>query len=231
MREGGRVKPDYNSFDTMWKKIKSGGLWYRPVHRYKNWERILKTPSGRFEFFSSRIELAVMKSAQNSSMEATLKNMGIHGRDDVAFMPHYEAAKSAKEHGNYPLLMIPYEMINLSSGWLPNPPYLNKTLFDHQLLKDASFAEINPKTAATYNLEEGDMVVIESPQGKVQVRVNLFEGAMPGIVYLPLGFGHTAYDTFLRGKGVNPNHIISGGKDPLSGYPVWWNTPVKVTKV
>ncbi|MBL7175564.1 MAG: molybdopterin-dependent oxidoreductase [Desulfobacteraceae bacterium] len=231
MREGGSVRPDYNSFDTMWKKIKSGGLWYRPLHKYRNWERIFKTPSGRFEFFSSRIELAVMKSAQNSSMEATLKNMGIHVMDDEAFMPHYEPVKSEKEHGKYPLLMVPYEMINLSSGWLPNPPYLNKTLFDHQLLKDASFAEINPKTAAGHNLVEGDMVMIESPKGKVQVRVNLFEGAMPGIVYLPLGFGHTAYDKFLQGKGVNPNHIISEGKDPLSGYPVWWNTPVKLTKV
>ncbi|MBW1888298.1 MAG: molybdopterin oxidoreductase, partial [Deltaproteobacteria bacterium] len=118
----------------------------------------------------------------------------------------------------------------LSSGWLPSPPYLNKTLFDHQLQKNESFAEINPKTAAEYNLKEGDRVIIESPKGKVQVRVNLFEGAMPGIVYLPLGLGHTAYDDFLQGKGVNPNHIIFPGKDPLSGHPVWWDTPVKLRK-
>ena len=74
-------------------------------------------------------------------------------------------------------------------------------------------------------------MTIKSPKGEVTVRVNLFEGAMPGIVYLPMGLGHTAYDEFLRGKGVNPNQIIDGGKDPLSGQPVWWNTPVKLTKV
>jgi hypothetical protein len=54
---------------------------------------------------------------------------------------------------------------------------------------------------------------------------------MPGIVYLPLGFGHTAYDEFSRGKGVNPNDIIHVGQDPLSGHPVWWNTPVQLVKV
>jgi anaerobic selenocysteine-containing dehydrogenase len=67
--------------------------------------------------------------------------------------------------------------------------------------------------------------------GKVRVRVNLFDGAMPGIVYLPLGFGHTAYDEFLRGKGANPNDIIQAGNDPLSGHAVWWNTRVELIKV
>jgi hypothetical protein len=54
---------------------------------------------------------------------------------------------------------------------------------------------------------------------------------MPGIVYMPLGFGHTGYDEFLKGKGVNPNAIVQAGEDPVSGYPVWWNTPVKLVRV
>jgi len=122
-------------------------------------------------------------------------------------------------------------MINLASGWIPNPPFLYKTLFENQLLKDKSFAAINPKTAGEYGLGQGDEVIVESPKGKVQVRVNLFEGAMPGIVFLPLGFGHTAYDEFLRGKGANPNDIIQAGNDPLSGHAVWWNTRVQLIKV
>ena len=73
--------------------------------------------------------------------------------------------------------------------------------------------------------------MIKSPKGEIQVRVSLFEGAMPGMVYLPLGLGHTAYDEFLKGKGANPNDIIQAGKDPLAGHPVWWSTPVKLIKV
>jgi anaerobic selenocysteine-containing dehydrogenase len=231
LREEGSMTPDFNSFNDMWKKIKSGGLWYSPVHTYKNWERLFKTPTGKFEFFSTQIELALYDYAQKNSEKTALNNMGIAEEGDGAFMPHYEAIKSEADREAYPLLMVPYEMINLSSGWLPNPPFLYKTLFDHQLRKDESFAEINPKTASGYGLKEGDRVIVKSPVGKVQVRVSLFEGAMPGIVFLPLGFGHTAYDEFLRGKGVNPNDITHAGKDPLSGHPVWWNTPVQLIKV
>jgi len=159
-----------------------------------------------------------------------LKEMGIAVKGDEAFMPHYEPPAKSVDPKTYPLRMMPYELINLSSGWVPNPPYLKKTLFDNQLTKDESFAEINPKTAIEYGLKQGDRATIESPAGKVQVRINTFDGAMPGIVYMPLGFGHTAYDDFIQGKGVNPNKIITGEKDPLSGHPLWWDTPVKLTK-
>jgi anaerobic selenocysteine-containing dehydrogenase len=231
IREDNKLDPDYKTFDEMWKKLKSEGLWYRPVHRYGNWGGLFKTPTGKFEFFSMQIDLAVYEASRKEPKEMILKGMGIHEEGDDAYMPHYEAHGSENEHRHYPLQLVPYEIINLSSGHQPNPPYLNKTLFDNQLFKDESFVEINPKTAAGFHLKQGDRIVIESNKGQIQVRVNLFEGAMPGVIYIPLGFGHTAYDDFARGKGANPNNIIEGEKDPLSGYPVWWNTPVKLFKV
>jgi anaerobic selenocysteine-containing dehydrogenase len=182
-------KSGYGSFSDMWKKIRSGGLWYRPVR-----PSLFRTPT--FNFFSTK-----------------------------------EIPKSDVDRSTYPLRMLPYELINLASGWVPSPPFLYKTIFDHQLLGNESFAGINPKTAFQYGLRQGDRVIIKSPVGEVLVRANIFEGAMPGIVYLPLGFGHTAYDEFIRGKGANPNDIIHAGKDPLSGHPVWWDTPVKLIKV
>jgi len=222
MKKGNGISPDYDSFDKMWEEIKSGGLWYRPAHTYKNWGSLFKTPSGKFEFLSTKIELA--------AKEASLEEMGISATGDEAFMPHYEHKGHGKGEGSHSLRMVPYEMINLASGWAPNPPYLKKTLFDHQLLKDESFAEINPETASKLRLKQGDRVVLKSHKGEVKVRINIFEGAMPGYVYLPLGLGHTAYDDFLNGKGVNPNHLVDGGMDPLSGQPVWWDTPVKLIR-
>ena len=226
-----KLRPDYKSFNEMWKNLKSGGVWHRPVHNHKRWEGLFKTPTGRFEFFSTQIELALYEYAQITSEKSALSNMGVAEQGDVVCMPHYEAAEPDAERKTYPLLMIPFEMINLAGSWVPNPPFLNKTLLDNQLYKNDSYAEINPDTAAKYNLKEADRVIIKSPKGEVQARVTLFEGAMPGIVYLPLGFGHTAYDEFLQGKGVNPNNIILAGKDPLSGHPNWWSTPVRLIKV
>lgn len=216
------VKSKYKSFDDMWKKIKSEGFWYRPTHDFGKWATVFKTPTGKFEFYSKGIELAAGESA--------LDEMGIGAKGDEAMMPHYEPANSEVDDKRFPLRMIPYSLINLASGWTSSPPYLYKTLTDSQLLKAESFAEINPQTAAEYGLKEGDRIIVTSPKGEARVRVNLFEGAMPGIVFLPLGLGHTAFDAFQQDKGANPNKIIDSREDPLSGLPVWWETRVRITK-
>jgi anaerobic selenocysteine-containing dehydrogenase len=220
---GSGSKSGYKSFDDMWEKLAAGGLWYRPVGQARDWAGLFKTPSGQFEFYSQLIDQAIHR--------ASAKDMRIEARGDEACMAHYAAPQAGADSSAYPLTMLPYEMINLASGWIPSPPFLYKTIFETQLLKDLSFAAVNPKTAAKYGLKQGDLVAVQSPAGEVQARIDLFEGAMPGIVYMPLGFGHTGYDEFLKGKGVNPNAIVQAGEDPVSGYPVWWNTPVKLVKV
>ncbi|MBW2094384.1 MAG: molybdopterin-dependent oxidoreductase [Deltaproteobacteria bacterium] len=224
------IKPDYKDLDELWEFLKTDGLWYRPQYPTGAGEYHFKTPTGKFEFYSTQIELAVSQNAKGGSRKKILNAMGVHARGDEVFMPHFEKTLAQAGTSDYPLQLVPYEMVNLASSWVPNPPFLKKTLFDNELLKDESFAEINPRTADKYHLKEGQRVWVESPSGKVKVRVTLFEGAMPGVVYLPLGLGHSAYDEFLKGKGSNPNDIIYPSKDPVSGLPVWWNTPVRITK-
>ena len=230
LKARGPVKPDYKDFDAFWGSLKANGLWYLPRYPVSKGEYLFKTPTGKFEFYSTRIEQAVSLCEKNSSREKVLNTMGVDARGDRVFMPHFEKSLARAGASGFPLQLVPYEMVNLASSWVPNPPFLKKTLFDNELLKDVSFAEINPKTAGEYHLKEGQMISLESPSGKVKVRVTLFEGAMPGMVYLPQGFGHSAYDEFLKGKGSNPNHIIHPSKDPVSGFPVWWNTPVRIIK-
>ncbi|MEE4353143.1 MAG: molybdopterin-dependent oxidoreductase [Desulfatiglans sp.] len=214
---------NYSSFGEMWNKIQTGGYWYRPIKKYKGWDNLFKTPTGKFEFFSTRIEVAASRGSS--------ENMGVKVKGDEACMPHYEPIDTKVSRSDHPLLMVPYDMINLSSSWTPNPPFVLKTIFDNQLLRDKSFAAINPKTAVKYKLRQGDKAVIKSPAGKAQVLISLSEGVAPGTVWLPMGFGHTAYDEFFKGKGVNPNDIIFAGKDPLSGHAIWWHTPVQLMKV
>ena len=210
---GNGQKPTYASFDEMWEAMKSGGMWYRPVTLASSSQPLFDTPSGKFEFVSQKLQQA----------------FPVGGVE--AFMGHYKTPKLGVDRSKYPLFMVPYAMINLSGGWIPTPPFLYKTIFETQLLKNESFAAMNPATAAKYKLNQGDRVMVKSPLGQLQVRVNLFEGAMPGVVYMPLGFGHTAYDEYLKDKGVNPNNIVKALNDPVSGYPLWWNTPVKLIKV
>jgi menaquinone reductase, molybdopterin-binding-like subunit len=213
---------DYSDFDDMWKKLKKNGLWYQPASPLQSLETLFKTPTQKFEFYSSAIATTLKT--------ADLKVLGIKASGDDICMPHFENMAMEEDVKSFPLRMRPYELINLSSGWLPNPPYLNKTLFDDELKGGQSFVDINPDTAKDHGLKQGDRIFVESPGGRLEVLVNLFEGAMPGIVFIPMGLGHSGYDDFLIGKGVNPNEIIYGGKDPLSGQPVWWDTPVRLIK-
>ncbi len=208
MKKGKRPEKGYKSFSDMWEKMKKNGFWY-DVPSYGKYS--FDTPSKKFEFFSQTL--------LNKKKE----------KSDEAFMPHYESYEIGVSE--YDLRMIPYGMINLSSSWIPSPPFVYKTIFDNQLLKDDSFVDINPKTAKRYSLKQGDKIRLSSPSGSIKVRVNLTETVPPDTVYVPMGFGHIGYDEFIKGKGANPNEIIYGKKDPISGHKIWWNTPVRIVKV
>ena len=83
-----------------------------------------------------------------------------------------------------------------------------KTVADTVLVKNDIFVQINPETARKYQLNEGLLAILTTPKGEVKVRIHLFEGIMPGLVAMPTGLGHTAFDDFLAGKGVNVNELI-----------------------
>jgi len=111
-----------------------------------------------------------------------------------------------------------------------NPPFMTKLLFDFELKGNDCFVEINPKTAAKAGLREGEKVALQTERGKVNVRVHLTEAARPGVVFIPTGLGHTGFDSYIKGKGVNANEIIVAQADRLTGLATWWLTRVKITK-
>ncbi len=230
LAKGPSQSKGHSSFQSQWEDIKTSGCWYIPSHSFGRWTEAFQTPSGKFEFYSSAIEAAVKNSSKGGSLDTTLQELGILARGDEVYMPHYEKPGSGADKG-YPLHLLPIELINLASGWIGNPPFLNKTLFDYQLKGSDLFIEMNPKTAAEYGLSEGSRIILRSRRGELRARTHLFDGAMPGVVFIPVGLGHTAYDRYLKGKGANPYEIIERVEDPLSGQPIWWNTRVKVVKI
>ncbi|MFC1887085.1 molybdopterin dinucleotide binding domain-containing protein, partial [Thermodesulfobacteriota bacterium] len=98
------------------------------------------------------------------------------------------------------------------------------------LKKKDGFVEVNPKTAGAAGLSEGNLAVLTTPKGKATVRVHLFEGIMPGIVAMPKGLGHTAYDEYIAEKGINVNSLIGPNEDPASGFDSAWGIRAKLTK-
>ena len=221
---------NYGNIDEMWEGIKSKGMWYHPASVKKSVGGLFDSPSGKFEFVPSEVAAAVQELAREFSDPAMAAHMGFPGlgKETAGGNPHGES--HSENEDRFPLVMVPYSLINLSSGWSPNPPFLNKTLYDDQLRADESFVEINPETAKRYHLSQGDRVVIESRKGSVHGRVNLFEGAMPGVIFMLSGLGHRGYDGYQYGKGENPNTLVGEEREVLSGNRVWWKTRVKISK-
>ena len=130
----------------------------------------------------------------------------------------------------FPLLLIPYDSILLASGTIGKPPFMIKTVADTVIKGDDGFVEVNPQTAQAIGLREGALATLTTPRGQARVRVHHFEGIKPGVIAMARGLGHTAYDGYLAGKGVNINELIGPVEDPSSGHDAAWGIRAKLAK-
>ena len=146
-----------------------------------------------------------------------------------AFCPGFTPVKIEGD-ASYPLLLIPYDTMRLASGYAANPPFDTKILEETILLHQDGLIEINPKTAQSMGLSENDRVLLQTPRGQANVLIHLEEGIMPGVIALPRGLGHTAYDAYIAGKGVNLNGLTGPVADPISGLDAAWGIKAKLSK-
>jgi len=206
----GRTPTAHVSFESFWEELVSNCCWYDPEYRNGSLEEILRTPGQRFEFFSRRLKSAFRFS------------------EDIRCMPHYSDPAAGPE--GFDLTVMPENLVAMADNGMGTPPLLIKQLDDEILKEDDIFVQINLITAKSLAVEEGDNVVLETPMGKAGVRIHISGGVRDGVVLIPLGFGHTAYDKFLRNKGVNAHRILEARKDSISGLPIWWATPGKIIR-
>jgi len=215
---GGFVKEsfpwkDYKSFLEMalkddWKQMTDKG--YIRMQSAGPAAGEFNTESGKFEFYTP-----ISDDRANA---------------DKAALPGFTEISLEGKAEQYPLVLMAYDSMRITSGDVGNPPFMTKTV-DADVLKDKEiFVEINPKTARKLGFFEGDRVALATPKGKAQVRLRFFEGIEPGVVAMPRGFGHTAYSRYLAGKGVNFNSLIGPLNDPVSGLNTAWGIRANITK-
>jgi anaerobic selenocysteine-containing dehydrogenase len=203
-------RSELNFFTSFWGRLVEEGCWYDPTQGYGDPERFLKTPDKKFEFYSRQLR----------------NTFGFS--EDVRCMPHYgEAPPRPKD---FDLLIMPKNMITMADNGTGTPPMLIKQLSDTTLKGNDLFVQINPITAMYHNLNNGDLVILETSMGRVKVRIHQFAGVREGVVWIPMGFGHSAFDRFLQGKGINARLLFDVKKDTISGLPIFWGTPARIIK-
>ncbi len=120
--------------------------------------------------------------------------------------------------------------MRLASGYIGSAPFLVKALEDTVLMGNDVLVEVNPATAKKLGLSDRKYATLTTPRGKAKVKIYYFDGIMPGVISIPRGLGHTAYDKFLSGKGVNYNALSEPLEDAATGLDAAWGVRAKLSK-
>lgn len=204
--------PEFDSFDAFWQALLERGAWWDATGLPPSRRALLKTASGKFEFYSTTLRQLV---EQTPSLG---KVLGGPERGDSLFLPAVPlpGVPAARD---FPLLLNTYRPITRPTGGGRNQPWLLERPAVHVRVSWESWVEIHPDTAAALGVKDGDDVWVESAKGRIRSRVRLYRGTLPDVIHVPL-----------LGVGANPNDLIAVEADPLRGLGLFNTTRVKVRK-
>jgi anaerobic selenocysteine-containing dehydrogenase len=225
LARGGWRAPSYLTPEEFWQGLQEKGGWWEPIYYHGERERVFKTPSKRFEFYSQ-----ILQEKLGSLAEEKLKKMGLESRGDKLFLPHWEAKSHKSQEEEYPLILNIYQPLVFAGLTNANQPFLQEITNSAPLERWESWVEMNPELAKNLNISYADWVWVESPRGKLRFRAKLVEGAMPEVVNIALGFGHKALGRWAKDIGKNPLLITEEHLEPITGRLLISTTGVKVYK-
>jgi anaerobic selenocysteine-containing dehydrogenase len=131
----------------------------------------------------------------------------------------------------YPLHFLLYPSSQFRDGSLSHLPWLQEMPDPLTSAMWSSWVEINPATAASLGVAEGDVVEIASSQGSIRAHVVLFPGIAPNLVAMPVGQGHRTFTRYASGRGDNPTSLIAPMRESATGALAWAATRVRITRV
>ncbi|HEY5670905.1 MAG TPA: molybdopterin-dependent oxidoreductase [Anaerolineales bacterium] len=130
---------------------------------------------------------------------------------------------------DYPFHLYPYSSIALSDGRGANLPWLQETPDPMTSVQWATWVELNPETAGSLGVSDNDIVLVESPYGKLEAPVVVYPGIRPDVVAIPIGQGHKDYGRFAQvASGSNPLALVAPVTDNEIGVLAWGTTRVRL---
>jgi thiosulfate reductase/polysulfide reductase chain A len=143
----------------------------------------------------------------------------------------YSPLPEYREHSvipddEYPLQLITSKLSMHCNILTQNNPYLIEIVGEN-------WVELNPVDADKFGIKDGDMVIVESPHGKAEIRARVIEGIKPGVACArhDHGFGHwSPYLSVAYGRGAHLNHLNDGQIDPISGGNAYNERKVRVRR-
>ncbi len=161
----------------------------------------------------------------------------------IAPLPTYIPVPEHEKMGSKDLILTTYKVAVHIHSRSANCKWLTEICHDNP-------AKINPVTAKTLGIRDGDRIKVKSAVGEITTTADVTESVVPGVVAISHHLGHWEYGRYASGKkapladdndpdlklkwwntyGVHPNWIIPNSPDPISGQQRWMDTVVQVTK-
>jgi anaerobic selenocysteine-containing dehydrogenase len=196
---------------------------------WEDYEHCLKlTLARQWDTLEKRGVVTAAGYAPGGFETASSKFILMNGDIGAVYMAEDVAIEGNANANEYPLVLIAYDSIRLASRYVGASPFMIKTVSDTVIKGQEGYVDINPETAKTLGLADGQLATLSTPVGTAEVGIHYEEGIMPGLVAMPRGLGHTAYDRFLAGKGVNANQLIGPVEDPASGLDAAYGIGAKL---
>lgn len=126
----------------------------------------------------------------------------------------------------YPLTLLAYEHATLGLGEYANLPWLQELPDPMTSVMWGSWVEINPRTAASLGIADGDLVEISSAQATLRAPAVVYPAIRPDVIAIPRGQGHAAHGRYAKDRGANVAQLqptaLNSGSDTVR---------VKVSKI
>ena len=127
----------------------------------------------------------------------------------------------------FPLQLQVYPSTALYDGRGAPLPWLQQLPDPMTTVVWGSWVEINPQTAASLGIAQGDPVTVSSPHGSLRLPAVLYPGIRPDLVAIPLGQGQQGGGRYAQGRGINPLDLLAPAADWPDAGP-WQATRVQI---
>lgn len=117
-----------------------------------------------------------------------------------------DASEHAKDT-SYPLTLIVYEHAALGFGIAANLPSIQELPDPMTSVIWGSWVEINPKTASSLGIDDGDLVEVSTERGSLHAPAVLYPAIRPDVIAMPSGQGHTNFGRYATNRGANTEEL------------------------
>ncbi len=128
------------------------------------------------------------------------------------------------------LTLIPYPSATFYDGRMANRPWLQELPDPLTQIVWDSWIDINPKDAQRLGVSEADLLVLQSPAGRINLPAHISGGVRSGVVAVPVGQGHTAFGRYAQHRGANPIPLLPKEPETVSGGLIWIETQTTISR-